>query len=278
MKTYGPLPDLSFSGISTFARLPHTKCLENQEQLFDIAIVGAPFDTAVSYRGGARFGPFGIRAGSRRHAPTRGYSIPWAQNPFQLGAKLMDCGDIPISPYDNSLAFEQVEVAFDTLLARPIASEWTRERGATSRFSLDGEEHPRLVTLGGDHSIVYPILRSLNKVYGPVAVIHFDAHIDTWNHRTYVGSLTPQSQIVSPDATMGSAIANDPRSPLSDTRQFLLEGTTNSGTPSQHANKLSRRLLKRVSFRTHPQSTPAFEHAFQMSRICSTTIKWASNC
>lgn len=68
-----------------------------------------------------------------------------------------------------------MEAAYSTLLFRrpTIAS-------SNSQFALDGREHPRLITFGGDHTIVLPILRSLNKVYGPVSIIHFDAHLDTW--------------------------------------------------------------------------------------------------
>ncbi|KAK4056928.1 hypothetical protein OIO90_002178 [Microbotryomycetes sp. JL221] len=195
IEKYGNLPDLSFSGINTFARLPHQKCLEDATVNFDIAVIGAPFDTSVSYRPGARFGPHGIRSGSRRHAPSRGYSIPWSFNPFKEGAKLLDCGDIPISPYDNTLAFEQMETAYTTLLSRPVATEYAQQLGGMKALALDGKEHPRLITLGGDHSVVLPILRALNNIYGPISVIHFDAHIDTWNHNTYVGSLTEASKI-----------------------------------------------------------------------------------
>jgi agmatinase len=60
---FGPTPDLSFSGVNTFAHLPHAKCLIEPEKAFDIALLGIPFDSAVSYRPGARFGPYALRAG-----------------------------------------------------------------------------------------------------------------------------------------------------------------------------------------------------------------------
>jgi agmatinase len=60
---------------------------------------------------------------------------------------------------------------------------------------LDGEYHPRIVSLGGDHTIVLPILDAVSEVYGPVSVIHFDAHIDTWNPNRYVGTVSAQSKI-----------------------------------------------------------------------------------
>lgn len=61
---FGPTPDLSFSGVNTFAHLPHAKCLIEPEKAFDIAVLGVPFDSAVSYRPGARFGPYALRAGT----------------------------------------------------------------------------------------------------------------------------------------------------------------------------------------------------------------------
>lgn len=121
-----------------------------------------------------------------------------------------------MNPFDNALAVDQMEVAYSTLLAREIASEGkegSATAAVTKRFAKDGKEHPRVVTyvilpsctehtltdmgrihsLGGDHTIVLPILRSLNKVYGPVSVIHFDAHLDTWP--AYPGQLTEQSRV-----------------------------------------------------------------------------------
>ncbi|BGP57304.1 hypothetical protein JCM8202v2_004944 [Rhodotorula sphaerocarpa] len=192
---YGASMDLSFSGVATFAHLPHERCLDAPDKAFDIAVLGMPYDTSVSFRPGARFGPNAIRQGSRRMAKNRGYSIPWNFNPFLVGASIMDCGDVPISPYDNSLALDQMETAYSTLLAREVDTDFTREHGGTKAFALDGKEHPKIVTLGGDHTIVLPILRSLAKVYGPVAVLHFDAHLDTWNGAMYNGAWTPQSQI-----------------------------------------------------------------------------------
>lgn len=76
-----------------------------------------------------------------------------------------------------------MEVAYDTLLARPLASASEDSPGVFSSKSAlvakDGLVHPKVVSLGGDHTIVLPILRSLYKIYGPVSVIHFDSHMDT---------------------------------------------------------------------------------------------------
>ena len=62
----GTQADSVFSGISTFGRIPYHPCLASDDVKYDIAFIGAPFDTGTSYRPGARFGPSGIRQGSRR--------------------------------------------------------------------------------------------------------------------------------------------------------------------------------------------------------------------
>lgn len=97
---YGPQIDLPFTGPLSFAHLPYSRCLDDQNQtnLFDVAIIGMPFDTAVSYRPGARFGPNGIRSGSRRLRYERGYSLAWESTPYASnGTLVVDCGDVGIS-------------------------------------------------------------------------------------------------------------------------------------------------------------------------------------
>ncbi|KAF4604544.1 hypothetical protein EYR40_003318 [Pleurotus pulmonarius] len=177
---YGLQHDLGFTGPLSFSHLPYARCLQDASNKFDIAILGFPFDTTTSYRPGARFGPAGIRHGSRRQSG-RGYTVTWGSSPYELGATMMDCGDVPLSGYDNAKAIDQMEAAYSTLLMRPVSG--SMRKAYTSYLAKDGKEHPRIITLGGDHTIVLPILRSLNKVYGPVSVIHFDAHLDTWAPR-----------------------------------------------------------------------------------------------
>ncbi|KAJ7678481.1 Arginase/deacetylase [Mycena rosella] len=177
---YGAQIDLGYTGPLSFSHLPYTRCLDDGAARFDIGILGMPFDTSTSYRPGARFGPFAIRSGSRRQS-ARGYTLTWGTSPYDLGASFLDCGDIPLSATDNTKAIDQMEAAYSTLLARPVRGGISSAyKSRTAAFASDGKEHPRLITLGGDHTIVLPILRSLNKVYGPVSVIHFDAHLDTW--------------------------------------------------------------------------------------------------
>ncbi|KII94050.1 hypothetical protein PLICRDRAFT_36283 [Plicaturopsis crispa FD-325 SS-3] len=190
LEKYGAQSDQTFSGPLSFSHLPYTRCLEDESVPFDIGIFGLPFDTGVSYRPGARFGPYAIRSGSRRQRELRGYSLAWGVNPYNQGTKIIDCGDVPVTPFDNALAIDQIQVAYSTLLSRPVANA---EMTATRGLAKDGQEHPRIVSLGGDHTIVLPILRSLHKVYGPISVIHFDAHLDTWP--AYPDSSTPQSRV-----------------------------------------------------------------------------------
>ncbi|KEI38800.1 uncharacterized protein L969DRAFT_50068, partial [Mixia osmundae IAM 14324] len=179
-----------FSGIHTFAHLPYLDALANSSERFDFAIfAGVPFDGSVSYRPGARFGPQGIRTGSRRQRPGRGYSIAQKIDPYDLGLKIIDAGDVPLSPYDPAIAMQQLQTAYRSMLNRRAL------RPSTAALAADGIARPRVLTLGGDHSIVLPILRELYQVYGPISVIHFDAHLDTWDPAGYAGADSPTSQI-----------------------------------------------------------------------------------
>jgi agmatinase len=144
-----------FAGISTFARLP----MLSQVERWDIALVGVPFDGGTSYRPGARFGPSAVRQGSRLLRP---YHPELETLPFERG-QVVDAGDIACSPFDIEAAVSQIEAAADDLLAGG----------------------GRMVAIGGDHTIALPLLRATAKRHGPVALIHFDAHLDTWD--TYFG-------------------------------------------------------------------------------------------
>ncbi len=90
---------------------------------------------------------------------------------------------MPVTPFDAAHAFKQMEQGYRQVL-------W---HGATT---TGGWDRPRIVALGGDHSIVLPILRALKAVYGPVSVIHLDSHLDTWDpHEGYTGIASNQSAI-----------------------------------------------------------------------------------
>ncbi|KAI9269119.1 agmatinase [Phascolomyces articulosus] len=162
-----------FSGIGTFAHFPYVDCFRNESINYDTAIL-APFDTATIYRPGTCFNPSGICEGSRRTILAGGYNVPQKVNPFTSLAVVLDTGDIAMTPYDNEVAIRQLQLGHQDLLHRTPAD--------ISRSSF-----PRVITLGGDHTITLPILRALNSAYGPASVIHFDSHSDTWYDTTSVG-------------------------------------------------------------------------------------------
>lgn len=87
----------AFMGLGTFAHLPYERCLSNAATPYDIAVVGIPFDTGTSYRPGARFGPSGIREGSRRTIVAGTYNVPLSIDPMTTGLTMVDCGDIPVT-------------------------------------------------------------------------------------------------------------------------------------------------------------------------------------
>lgn len=120
---------------------------------------------------GARFGPRAIRAASARQTSFRGYNPRANINPYADWAKILDCGDIPVVPVDNGAALKQMTAAFAELGARTPVSPLLSK--------------PKLITLGGDHSLSLPALRAVRDLYGPVRVLHFDAHLDTWHPAKY---------------------------------------------------------------------------------------------
>lgn len=176
---------LQFTGIVSFAHTPIAQCFRNTSLEMDIAIVGAPFDTSVSYRPGARFGPNGIRQGSRRLgngiSPVRGFpgSKLRKLDPYHSGYKIVDCGDIPMTPFDNKLALNQL---------------YRGQRALHNHSSLvHKEQPPKLITLGGDHTITLMALRSAYEHYGKVSVIHFDSHLDTWDPKVLGGNISKRA-------------------------------------------------------------------------------------
>jgi len=124
------------------------------------AVVGAPWDGGTSYRPGARFGPAHIRQSSRLLRP---YHPELDVLPF-AAMQVVDAGDVAVNPFDIGEAIGQIE-------------------GAARELTASGA---RLLSLGGDHTIALPLLRVMHELHGPVAVLHFDAHLDTWD--TYFGS------------------------------------------------------------------------------------------
>jgi agmatinase len=146
-----------YAGASTFARLPRIDEVDS----FDVALIGAPFDGGVSFRPGARFGPSSIRQASRHLRPA--YNPMQDVSPYRV-LQAVDAGDVPCNPFDIDAALQQIDDGVGDLLAS----------GA------------RPVMLGGDHTIALGGLRAVARTHGPVALIHFDAHLDTWN--SYFGA------------------------------------------------------------------------------------------
>lgn len=145
-----------YNGPATFARLPRS----DEVPRADVAVVGVPFDSGVSYRPGARFGPGHVRASSKL---LRGYNAVQDVEPFAV-QQVVDAGDIACNPFDIDEAVRQIDQGV--------------------REILDGSD--KLMTIGGDHTIALPLLRVMHEMHGPVAVVHFDAHLDTWD--TYFGA------------------------------------------------------------------------------------------
>ena len=90
--------------------------------------------------------------------------------------------------YDNAYALQQIEEGHNLLLKRK-----PHTNAMVPGYSKKGKTLPRLITLGGDHTITLPLLRSINREYGPVSVIHFDSHLDTWKPKVFGGSPSQQA-------------------------------------------------------------------------------------
>ena len=118
----------------------------------DVAVVGVPLDAGTSNRPGARFGPRGIRAESVLIRP---YNMATRAAPFD-SLRIDDTGDVAASPYDLEAAVDAIETHYDSLLAHDLVT----------------------ASIGGDHTVVLPILRSMAKKHGPVGLVHVDAHTD----------------------------------------------------------------------------------------------------
>lgn len=95
-----------------------------------------------------------------------------------------------LSSYDNAWALKQIEEGHNSILSRAPATD-ANEVG----ISKSGKTLPRVITLGGDHTITLPLLRSMNRAYGPITVIHFDSHLDTWKPKVFGGAPSKQASI-----------------------------------------------------------------------------------
>ena len=141
---------------ATFLRLPHRTDLTG----VDVAILGVPFDGGASYRPGARLGPREIRAQSSLIRP---YSYFQKVAPFER-LNVVDAGDVDAPMTSIEGCYAAVEAAIGAVAAAGVVP----------------------LVAGGDHSITLPVLRALARRHGPLGLVQFDAHIDTWDE--YFGS------------------------------------------------------------------------------------------
>ena len=148
---YGMGAEPTYAGALSYMRRKYTRDLTG----VDVAVWGVSFDTATTNRPGARFGPAGIRAASAHMAWNKPW--PWRLDPFEKLA-VIDYGDC----------------VFDH--GRPEATPAAIAAQATAVI----EKGVSLLTLGGDHYITLPLLRAHHALMGPLALVHFDAHSDTW--------------------------------------------------------------------------------------------------
>ncbi|WP_421845156.1 agmatinase [Mycobacterium sp.] len=145
-----------YAGLATYGRLPRLEDVGGAQ----IAVLGIPFDTSVTYRPGARFGPAHVRESSRLIRP---YNAELDIFPFAR-TQVVDAGDVACTPFSIEDAIAAIEYRADEL-----TSAGTRP-----------------AVIGGDHTVALPMLRALHRRHGPIAVVHFDAHLDTWD--SYFGA------------------------------------------------------------------------------------------
>lgn len=204
-------PQSSFSGITTFSRLPHNTKINDQE--FDLAVLGIPFDGMVTNRPGARFGPNAIRQSSIR---CRNYSQQMEVGVYER-LRAIDVGDVTVNPFDYVETFREIENRVTEL----------QQRGAA------------VVSLGGDHSILLPILRATSKKYSKLTMIQFDAHTDTsdegWGQRFHHG--TPVRRAIEEKLVPGSQIF-----------QIGIRGSSGSASYNDFANDAGIHILNMEAF------------------------------
>ncbi len=153
---YGSVAQPAYAGVASFMRRKHTRDLTG----VDVAVSGIPFDLATTNRPGARFGPQGIR-----HASTQlsyGGVWPWGFDPFERLA-VIDHGDCHFDIGNTESMLAAVEAHATKFIEAGVS----------------------MLTFGGDHFISLPLLRAHAKRHGPLSLVHFDAHSDTWREEAY---------------------------------------------------------------------------------------------
>lgn len=148
---YGRWPEMTYGGAVSFLRRRYSRDLAG----IDVAVSGVPYDSAVTYRSGARLGPRAIRAASVQLAELKAF--PFGFDPFDTLA-VVDYGDCFLDPHHPETIVGDIEAHIGGILSA----------GAIP------------LTFGGDHFATYPMLRAVAAKHGPLALLHFDAHCDTW--------------------------------------------------------------------------------------------------
>lgn len=151
---YGTGSEAMYSGATSFMRRRYSRDLAG----VDVAVVGIPYDLATTNRPGTRFGPRGVRAASTQISWARPW--PWSFDPFNR-LHVVDYGDCVFDPGVP----DQVPAEIEHCIAGIIAG------GAIP------------LSIGGDHFVTFPILQALHAKHGPISLIHFDAHSDTWTDK-----------------------------------------------------------------------------------------------
>ena len=204
-------PQSSFSGITTFSRLPHKTTINDQE--FDLAVLGIPFDGMVTNRPGARFGPNAIRQSSIR---CRNYSQQMEVGVYDR-LRAIDAGDVTVNPFDYAETFREIESRVTEL----------QQRGAA------------VVSLGGDHSVLLPILRATNKKYPNLTLLQFDAHTDTsdegWGQKFHHG--TPVRRAIEEGLVRGNHVF-----------QIGIRGSIGSAAANDFAHQAGIQILDMPAF------------------------------
>ncbi len=145
-----------FAGICSFIKAPI--CFNMDKLDADVAVIGVPYDMGTTARSGTRFGPRGIREGSMLNSGVDTIYDPERDIVYDIGGRIVDCGDVDILQGDLNQSFENIEAAVRKVLSK----------GAVPAI------------MGGDHSITIPIARALDSL-GPICVVHLDAHLD-WSN------------------------------------------------------------------------------------------------
>lgn len=143
--------EMTYGGALSFLRRNYSRQLEG----VDVVVTGVPYDNAVTFRPGCRLGPQAIRAASVQLAELNAF--PFGFDPFDTLA-VVDYGDVHLDPHHPETVLPAIQAHAGLIL----------ESGA------------KLLTLGGDHSIAYPLLKVHANIHGPLTLVQFDAHCDTW--------------------------------------------------------------------------------------------------